>query len=63
MAHSQSQTNDRKPHGLIDRLVEKVKHAHDEHVEREHLRHEHQIEDVQHLAEHNDEMDRKNMPF
>jgi len=52
-----------KHDGLIERVVETVRHAHEDHVQREHARHEHQVEDIQALAEHNHDTDRKNLPF
>jgi hypothetical protein len=52
-----------KAHGLIDKIVSAVKHVHEEHVQREHAREEHQFEEVQHLAEHNHDVDRENLPF
>lgn len=62
-ADAPEQDSAQEPHGLIDKLVSAVKHVHDEHVQREHARQEHELEEVQHLAEHNHDMDRENMPF
>ncbi len=62
-ANAPEQTAETEPHGLIEKIVSVVKHVHDEHVEREHAREEHIVEEIQHLAEHNPDMDRENMPF
>lgn len=57
-----SQTSD-EPHGLIDKVISAVKHAHDEHVRHETLRHEHAAEEAKHLAEHKPEAERDDLPF
>lgn len=66
MAHlfdrSESKRRD-KDDGLIERVVTTIRHAHDDHVQREHSRQEHQVEDIQRLAEHNHDGDRENLPF
>lgn len=62
-AATPEKAEDTDAHGLVDKLISAVKHVHEEHVHREHMREEHMVEDIQHLAEHNPEMDRENMPF
>lgn len=50
-------------HGLIDKIVSIVRHAHEEHARHEHLRQEHELDEALALAAHKAEAERAELPF
>lgn len=60
---AQHSVEEDQPNGLIEKIVSVVKHVQEEHERHEQLRHEHELEEALHLAEHKPEAEREDLPF